>query len=280
MKWGQMAALAAALMLPVVGMATEVPKPGELDARIKHVVYNSRDVVKIVGHYGYSTHILFSPSETVENVALGDSMAWEVAPIGHHLFVKPRTKKATTNMTVLTNKHVYNFILTADKATKPSSDELYFQVAFKYPAAKAKRKHVAAKLEERLHRAKATKQLLANAGHQADNWNYVGCGTEAIMPNFVWDDGVYTYMQFNPGRRMPAVFVVDGIDGHGGESLVNTHVDHNTIVIHRTAPKFVLRLGEAVACVTNRAYDPDADSYKTKTYSPNVIRVLKTGANQ
>lgn len=270
----------AALAMPLTSWATEVPRPGQYDARIKHVVYNAYDVVKIVGHYGYSTHIQFAEGETIKNVALGDSLAWEVAPVGNHLFSKPREPKATTNMTVLTTKRVYNFVLTAKKNKNPNSRDLYFQVAFSYPAEEAAARRAAEKAEQARQIALDTKKLLGVATRDPVNWDYVGCGAQSVMPNLVWDDRTYTYMQFANNRNMPAVFVVDGSDGEDGEALVNTHVEGGVIVIHRTAPQFVLRRGQSVACVVNRHYDPNGVANTTDTFSKNVKRVLKTGDEQ
>lgn len=269
------AALALAFVAPQV-IAKEVPANGKFDARIKHVTYNAQDVVQVVGHYGYSTHIEFAPNEKIENVALGDSVAWTVAPVGNHLFVKPTQPKAATNMTVLTDQRVYNFALTAKEATSVASRKLYFQVSFDYPQVKAKAKADALAQARALKAAMETKKLLDVAARQPKNWNYVGCGSPAVTPDLVWDDGRYTYMQFGANRSMPAVFVVDPADGKG-ESLVNTHVQNGVIVVHRTAQKFVLRHGQAVACVVNRAYNPRGEHDDTKTFSKNVYRTIKGG---
>lgn len=267
--------VALALMLPLAVSATEVPRGGRADARVKRVVYDVHDVVRIVGHYGYSTHIQFGKDETIKSVALGDSLAWAVAPVDNHLFVKPREAHAMTNMTVLTDKRVYNFFLTAEDKAKPKSGGMYFQVAFAYPAEAARAAAAKAKAEAEKMRTAAMRELLDDTQHPPANWNYVGCGSRSVMPNRVWDDRTYTYMKFSNNRAMPAVFVVDGADGDEGEALVNTHVEGDVIVIHCTAPKFVLRRGQSVACVINRAYDPNGVSNETGTTSRNVKRVLK-----
>ncbi len=291
-------AVATIALVPMVCMAGQTPKPGKYDARIKHVIYNAQDVVRIIGHYGYSTHIEFAQGEKIENVALGDSLAWEVAPIGNDLFVKPREPKATTNMTVLTNKRVYNFILTANKEKSPHNHNLFFQVTFRYPAQKAAKAQAAALAEAREKAARQTKKMLAVTAHNPRNWDYYARGDDAVTPTMVWDDGTYTYMEFAGNRDMPAVFVVDGADGTKGEALVNTHVEEctlaqptecprdtgvtggSTIVVHRTAPKFILRRGQLVAAIINKSYDPAGVANRTGTFSPHVRRIIKKGANQ
>ena len=43
------------LILPSLALAERAPEPGAADARVRHVVYNPRDVVNVLGHYGYQT---------------------------------------------------------------------------------------------------------------------------------------------------------------------------------------------------------------------------------
>ncbi len=54
---------------------------------------------------GYQLAVEFGPDEQIENVAVGDSGAWQVTPNrrGDHLFVKPIQPGVSTNMTVVTN---------------------------------------------------------------------------------------------------------------------------------------------------------------------------------
>jgi type IV secretion system protein VirB9 len=130
----------AALMLAVssVTHAEVVPAGGRHDARVKVVAFNADDVVKVVGHFGYATDIVFASYEDVGAgaIAVGDSDAWEVAPAGNHLFVKPRAKGAVTNMTVVTSKRTYQFSLDArdvSGVTRGDNASMFFSVRFTYP---------------------------------------------------------------------------------------------------------------------------------------------------
>ena len=71
---------------------------------------------------------------------------------------------------------------------------------------------------------------------------------------------------------MPAVYVENA---DGSESLVNVHVEGDVIAVHKIAKKLVLRKGKLVACVFNRAYDPDGISNTSGTTVPGVKRVIK-----
>lgn len=259
----------ALVLIPMLAFGETIPKGGPLDARIKTVTYNASDVVKIVGHYGYSTDIEFAPEEQVQSIALGDSLAWEVAPSGSHLFVKPREDNAVTNATVVTNRRVYQFSLDARHApglTGAHSAGMFFEVRFRYPqdeAALAQTQHAEA------DRAQLTAAL--DAPPQPVNWNYYACGERALWPSEVYDDGRFTYLRFPNAQEIPAIFL---INADGTESLVNGEMQGDQYVVQATARKLVLRRGQSVACIDNRNYDPQGVATPTDTISPDVRRTI------
>lgn len=252
-------------------MALETPHPGIFDQRVKFIDYNPFNVVKLVGNFGFSTHIQFADGEKVEQIAIGDKDAWEVAPVENHIFIKPKGEKAYTNMTVITAYRVYNFDLSArpQSEVRPSTNELYFQINFRYPddeLKKAQQLAEAKKLKDKINTDKAP---------TPHNWNYWAKGSLEVSPNSAFDDGQFTYFKFANNREMPAIYIVNS---DGSESLVNTNIDptrSDTIAVHRISKQFVLRKGKAVACVFNKSYDPDGIANTTGTMSPGVTRVIK-----
>src|SRR5437588_764223 len=88
--------------------AASLPRHVAADNHIKVVMYDPNNVVILKGSYGYQTQITFAVNETVQNVSIGDSLAWQVMPVNNHLFIKP-VAASKTNMTVLTNINSYNF---------------------------------------------------------------------------------------------------------------------------------------------------------------------------
>src|SRR3546814_9585559 len=58
----------------------------------------------IVGTFRTATQILLGTDETIEHVALGDTVSWEVAVAGHILFLKPRERAGATNLIVTTSR--------------------------------------------------------------------------------------------------------------------------------------------------------------------------------
>lgn len=264
-------ALTVALsILSTAAVAESVPRPGAFDKRIKEVTYNPSDVVRVVGHYGYSTDIEFASGEEVQNIALGDTLAWDVAPAANHLFVKPREDNAATNMTVMTNKRVYQLSLDArshvDKSAQSSA--MYFLVRYRYPQDEAAAQ--AAELQQRTETAKA-RQMESSLKRLADvrNWNFYACGDRKLWPVEVFDDGRFTYLRFPAAQTIPAVFET-GADGT--ESIVDGAMEGDFYVVHHTASKFVLRQGKAVACLENRSYNRFGVTTPTGTRSSEVTR--------
>ena len=252
------------------GFCLEDPKAGKRDKRVKFINYNAAEVVKIVGYYGYSTHIEFNASEVVENIAIGDKDAWDIAPTGNHIFIKPKAKKPSTNMIVITNKRVYTFQLTGKwSAHGGQSDKMYFAVNFRYPDQ--------IKLaDQKQAKANELRKALKTESSTPTNWNYAAKGSQSVTPTKAYDDGRFTYLSFANNGEMPAVFIVDD---DKKESLVNTNINPkfpDTIIVHKVTRRLVLRKGNSVACVFNENYDPmSGESNFTGTSLPHVKRVVK-----
>jgi type IV secretion system protein VirB9 len=69
----------AAISVASEATASQFPKPGPLDPRIRTVFYNSDQVVMLKGYFGYQMMIEFG-DERIENVSIGNGLAWQVTP--------------------------------------------------------------------------------------------------------------------------------------------------------------------------------------------------------
>jgi type IV secretion system protein VirB9 len=285
-------------VLPQLGMAEIAPNKSPFDTRVRVIDYNKMDVVKLSTFYGVSTHVQFASDESIKDVAVGDDTAWNIVPRDNHLFIKPKARKADTNITVVTNKRVYNFALVvASRSVKDSTawkdPNLVYDVSFRYP--EEERTKLAAELEAKtkvdeikrrrdLIKSKFTNltkdgSIVGNLGEENgvplenQNYNYWMAGSPELSPTAARDDGRFTYLAFSHNRDMPAVYSVDAA---GKEALINTNVEGNTIIIHRVIPKLVLRKGDSVVCIRNNAFDLNggADN-KAGTIAPDIERVIK-----
>jgi|JI10StandDraft_1071094.scaffolds.fasta_scaffold64584_4 type IV secretion system protein VirB9 len=239
-----MAGLAAIILSHPAHALTE-PQKGKADARVKTLTYRDNDVFELQGHYGFTTLIEFSPKERIETASIGDSEAWQVHPSdqrGNVLFIKPLEPNADTNMTVLTDKRIYAFEMTAGMANSSRSDDLAFRVRFIYP-------------DEESTSAKARKPEKYDPlqGQNTSDWNfdYAYSGDKELRPIRAFDDGTFTYLEFSKQDTMPAVF---SVDSKGKESLVNFNVQGTYLIIERVGKQFTLRDGDIATCIFNEAY--------------------------
>lgn len=125
-----------------MSLAETIPNKSLFDSRVRIIDYNRLDVVKLSTFYGVSTHVEFGAGETIKDVAIGDDQAWNIVPRGNHLFIKPKARKADTNVTVVTDKHVYNFALvvqhrSSNDVTAWKDPNLVYGVSFRYPEEEA-----------------------------------------------------------------------------------------------------------------------------------------------
>ena len=214
-----------ALLLPAGAVAQIRPTPGPGDPRIQTIAYDANQVVQLQVASGYQLAIEFAPDERIENVAVGDSGAWQVTPNkrGDHLFIKALQQGASTNLTVVTDARSYVFELTPMFGPLP---DMAYTVRFTYPAPAV---------------ATAAAVAVPQPGR------YKLGGTRALRPSQIDDDGVHTYIVFPADKPLPAIFA---IDAKGQEMLVDGAMRDGTYVIDDVKPKLLFRLDSDVATAT------------------------------
>jgi type IV secretion system protein VirB9 len=237
-----LAALALGVALAGPALATETPRPGAIDPRIRTVAYDPDQVVRLTGYFGIQTMLEFAPDERIENVSIGDAMGWQVTPNkkANLLFLKPLDRTAATNMTVVTDRRRYVFELVVAEP-KASAKDLAYVVRLLVPAPAP---------------VTVIKSTPAPpAAPVVRNSAYAVKGDAVIQPTRIFDDGVATYFGWPAQADLPAVFVVgaDGVEG-----LANAAVRDGYLVVDQLAPRFVLRSGKSRLTVTNAAFNQQA----------------------
>ncbi len=245
-------ALSVGLSAPTV-FADQKPKSLSTDSRMRMVSYDPNNVVTIVGSQLVQTSIQFADDETIIGVEGGDSAAWaiDINKIKQNiLFIKPTVDASDTNLAVITDKNLYHFHLVANTKDTASAKEVTYNVRFHYP--QAEQEALSLKLQ-----AKRQRKESIVTDHAVDpmqvNWEYSFSGRCAkdFVPIKAFDDGKFTYFQFQADTDIPAIFVVDE---QGKESLANVRMRGQYVVIQRLARQFSLRNGKIVSCVFNDHY--------------------------
>jgi type IV secretion system protein VirB9 len=242
------------VMLVSSANALERPKGSRQDSRIQEVIYEEKDVVEINCYPGIATHIVFAQDEEILDIASGFTKGWEFSNRRNNLYLKSKLEKADTNLIVVTNKRNYSFKLVLHKNNSLEQIPQYnprvaFRVNFTYP-------------DEEYKKAKQAieKQVVKNLLEQKNtprNWQYsmeLGKDSQNIEPTMAYDDGRFTYLKFPNNREIPAAFIVAP---DNSESLTNTHIEGDVLIIHKVAPQFMLRLGNSVIGVFNESFDKD-----------------------
>jgi type IV secretion system protein VirB9 len=201
------------------------PTPGAGDPRIQTVNYDASQVVQIQAAPGYQVTLQFGADETIENVAVGDSTAWQVSANrnGGNLYIKPLLA-IPTNMTVVTNVRVYAFDLVPLPGPTP---DMAYTVRFNYPVAAGPQQSAEA-------------ELIVEGRYRLS-------GEQSLRPSRISDDGLHTYIEFPRDAAIPAIYAVDE---RGDESLVNGMMRDDLYVIDSVVPRLVFRIDQHVARAT------------------------------
>ena len=273
------------------------PRSGPLDPRLKTIAYNERDVVKVVGHYGFQTTIEFSTNESIENISIGDSIAWQVVPNqrGNLLFIKPIEENAQTNLTVVTSflvgtehikNRIYNFSLDAKQRDSHASNNFTWHIKYRYQDSDNSgvisltpdyladlevlkrvndRKSVFGDDLDSLRDVSLTKDSF-DLNPELLNYSYSFAGDTSQVPLRIFDNGEFTFFKFKPSVEKPAIF---SVDKNQTESIINASRHGEFYVVHRVGRQFTLRNGDVVTCifneelpVKNKTIIPHKDDYK------------------
>jgi type IV secretion system protein VirB9 len=237
-----------------------VPISGPLDPRVRTVLFQEDTVVSLRGHYGYQMMVEFGTDERIENVSIGDSLAWQVTPNrrADTLFLKPIEFDAATNMSVVTSKRRYTFQLSAEAPSGPGDPNIIFRVKFTFPP-------------DPVALAAETQSPLPRAQNRA----YSVSGSVRNVPSQIYDDGTLTYFEWPAGASTPAVFAVGS---EGQEAVVNFVMRGPLMVVERVAPAFILRNGPDETRVRNDGWrEPVAGPQAPATASAPIQMPARRG---
>jgi type IV secretion system protein VirB9 len=171
-----------------------------------------------------------------------------------------------TNLVIYTDRRAYRFDYSASNH-RPNRlvDEVMYAVRFTYSQSEGSgpASGNAQEIEQQLKRAKIDR---------IRNTDYWFCGNAAVKPVAASDDGIQTRLTFGSRAEIPAIFVRNA---DNTESLLNFSMDAGDVVIHRVAPKFIIRRGRLTGCIVNKGFQGAGERLESGTVSPNVERDSK-----
>jgi type IV secretion system protein VirB9 len=254
------------LLVAIPTGAETLPSKGQVDSRIRTALYSADEVYRLFGFVGYDIELIFEAGEHFTGQGGGDLEAMTIKAYENYVHIKPRAAVVATNVVIYTTRRAYRFDYSAS-ARKPSRfmDEVMYAVRFTYPQMSAADPRISAaqRLEDDLARAKVNRPR---------NTDYWFCGHRAVKPVAASDDGVHTRITFGTRAEIPAIFVSND---DGAESLLNFSMEDGDMVIHRVAPRFIIRRGKLTGCIVNKGYRGAGQRLESGTISPSVERAVK-----
>ena len=283
--------LAAASSVAAIGLAHAAATSA--DPRLREVQYDARAVVTVPVKRGVVTQILLDADEAITDVASGlggdctkPEAVWCIAAQagGRNIFVKAKSGAgAPNNLAVVTDKrtHSFRFVVLTRGETAAPVYRLIVRAHVVRALAAARPVSVESVPEVPVPREPSPQELVAErlrASPTLMNSEYSiaeGSASDEIVPTLVFDDGRFTYFRFPGNREIPAVFHV--LDD-GSETLVNSRMEDDLLVVDRVSRRLMLRAGSAVVGVWNEAFDLNGAPPSRGTTVAGVQRVIKAGA--
>ena len=241
--------------LPLAAVLLASPALAD-DPRLVERLYDPTQVVTVNGQVNVQATIVFGEGETIENVAIGDSNAWQVTPNKRAdlLFVKPLKASAKTNMTVVTSRNTYLFDLVAGSRGTP----LYvLRFTYPEPIVSPEEQAALAAAEDQPTAAElaAASDPYSVVDPAALNFAWTVKGDPAVLPEQVFDDGDAIFLTWPRDNRIPAILIEND---KGLEGPVNYAVRGDTIVVDGVPAKLILRSGQEAATLTYAGPGPVA----------------------
>jgi type IV secretion system protein VirB9 len=276
-----------------VANGAAVASAGAVDSRVREVMYDPHAVVNVLVKRGVVTHVLLDADESITDVASGlgsdcskPEAVWCVAAQGggRSIFVKAKSGAgAPNNLAVVTDKrtHSFTFSVLSDGDSRSAVYRLLVKAPVVRTAVPTRPSADEAPPSVVEPPAPTAEDLVAerlSAMPSVVNSNYSiaeGKGSADIVPTLVFDDGRFTYLRFPGNRDVPAVFHV--LDD-GRETLVNTRMEDDLLVVDRVSRRLTLRSGSAMVGVWNEAFDLDGTPLTGATTVPGVERLMKNQA--
>jgi type IV secretion system protein VirB9 len=256
----------ALIVIALTAKAETLPASGKVDSRIRKVVYNPDEVYRLYGYVGYHVDLEFEADETFEALSGGDLEGLTYSAHANVLTLKPKVPYTEMNLAVTTNKRRYYFEYSVS-AHRPDPEvaPVMYAVRFSYPPQKAAADGLTDEQRLQLELAKGRE-------HRPRNTDYWFCGDKSVKPTAASDDGVQTRLTFAARSELPAIFVRND---DGTESLLNFNIDQGDVLIHRVAPRFIVRRGRLTGCIVNKGFVGSGDRLESGTVAPDVTRERK-----
>jgi len=227
----------------------KITKSNAQGVDVKTFRYRENEVYKVFIKPSLFTAFSIPKDEVIKDFAFDQPGAVEVKvnPDTNVGLVKLVTS-TTVEATLVTDKHIYYISIS------PATDTWYQGVNWKFDDPSANdgfgyHSQGAVKAAAAAGDDSFSTPNLDNGLNGHPNFSYTMAGDAAIKPVSVWDNGKWTWIQFdNSTQSIPAVFFI----GTNGPEVVNYTMQPGgkQLLVNRLMSKFMLRLGDLKVLVT------------------------------
>lgn len=191
--------------------------------------YEENQLYKIYCKVGYITDLKFQEGEKIIWMGGGDTAKWSVqeskGPNSEHIYIKPISKKTTTNIIINTNKHSYNILCESSEVYNP-------MVKWNYA------------IEEQNVLNKYNSNRI-DINNNDLNFDYKIQGDAAWKPTAVFNDGKKTYIKFNNLKdNLPIMMIKE--KGKKNWQVVNYKLKNDTFIVDGNFQQAQLKLNKEV----------------------------------
>lgn len=231
----------------ILAIAFMACMPHEAKAQaVQQYAYEPDRIYPVHTGLGITTQIELSPNEKILDYSTGFSNGWELSRRDNVFYLKPKNVDVDTNLMIRTATHAYIFELKVVATDWKSLDQakhagVQYKISFTYPAD--------TRFTDEAKKATETPALstaLMPDRNYNFNYDYATRSKKApwLIPMNVYDDGQFTYIRMSdlkrfPTGNFPTVYMRER--AHGEDSVVNTSVEGNIIIVHGTYPYLVIR---------------------------------------
>lgn len=243
--------IAALLETSVVLAALGAACPSHAQV-VQEFAYRPDAVYTVRTGLGLTTAIVLNPSERILDYSTGFSNGWFISRRDNVFYLRPRNVDVDTNMMVRTETHAYMFELRVVATDWKHLDQarnagVQYKVTFSYPSGDPG----LAKGDKPAPDAPSLDASLVPGRSYNFHYEYAAKNQTApwLLPVNVYDDGHFTYIRLSdsasfPTGNFPTVYMRE--HERDEDSLVNSTVQGNTIVVHGTYAYLVLRQGDNI----------------------------------
>ncbi len=241
-----------------------IKEPESKSKTIKDFTYSRYKTFNINVRESMTSTIVLPESQTIKNIVLGDENSFFIEQLEDNIFMvfAQEVNRDTSITAISENKTIYAFYAKSIAYNSKETPDIVVRIndsftnsSYKERNDKSKSKKLASPKE--LNKEYLDEDFLKEVPLDPNNidWNYKMKGDKSIAPKRVWNDGYFTYFEFDEKQSAVLAYkVIEQVD-----TPINATTWQDNIMIVKTLGDITLRSGDRFVCIR-----PQSKGLKTK----------------